>query len=118
MTDKDIADLEQFLGDSLDPAYKEFLASGRGLQRDDGLTVYSSLDEIKERNETFQVRQYLPGYFAIGDDSGGNLIVAAVDQRRSRIFLVDSGGLDDEMLEPLSNGFAEWAAAGFPRRRS
>ncbi|WP_263224368.1 hypothetical protein [Pseudomonas alabamensis] len=61
----------------------------------DQVLIYST-DEIEERNRTFEVATYFKGHVAVGDDSGGRLILvstAAFDG----FLVVDSGSatLDD-----------------------
>jgi hypothetical protein len=41
-----------------------------GVLLDDGTHIYAP-DEIGERNETFEVLEYAPGWVLVGDDSGG-----------------------------------------------
>ncbi|MFJ6679700.1 DUF4303 domain-containing protein [Microbacterium sp. NPDC091382] len=41
-----------------------------GLELDDGTTLYSAAD-IAERNETYEVAEYAPGWLLVGDVSGG-----------------------------------------------
>ncbi|MFR0674663.1 hypothetical protein ACLUUI_14570 [Enterobacterales bacterium AW_CKDN230030176-1A_HGKHYDSX7] len=73
----------------------------------DQVLIYST-DEIEERNRTFEVATYFKGHVAVGDDSGGRLILvstAAFDG----FLVVDSGSatLDDaEVLSDLSRVLA------------
>lgn len=52
------------------PALAELWRITPGLLLDDGTRIYGP-DEIAERNETFQVAEYSPGWALVGDDSGG-----------------------------------------------
>ncbi|WP_454294824.1 DUF4303 domain-containing protein [Salana multivorans] len=53
------------------PALAELWRITPGLLLDDGTRIYRP-DEIAERNETFQVAEYSPGWALVGDDSGGS----------------------------------------------
>lgn len=65
-----IAALEIWTGCQLPPDYVEFLARIGGIFFRDRVLIYAA-DSVVERNETFQIKTYCPGYLAIGDDSGG-----------------------------------------------
>lgn len=55
----------------------------------DQVVVYA-IDDVQERNHTFEVAQYFPRQIAVGDDSGGRLIL--VDRLAdSGLWLVDAG---------------------------
>lgn len=72
--------------------------------------IYSFL-EIIERNETFEVKEYCPGYLAIGDDSGGTALVLCL--KTGKIGMVDHGSMNPEDIHVVAKSFAEWQAAGF-----
>lgn len=55
----------------------------------DQVVIYA-IDDVQERNHTFEVAQYFPRQIAVGDDSGGRLIL--VDRLAdSGLWLVDAG---------------------------
>ncbi|MFS0827471.1 hypothetical protein [Pseudomonas phoenicis] len=55
----------------------------------DQVVVYA-IGDVQERNHTFEVAQYFPRQIAVGDDSGGRLIL--VDRLAdSGLWLVDAG---------------------------
>ncbi|WP_313739995.1 hypothetical protein [Pseudomonas sp.] len=55
----------------------------------DHVVIYA-IDDVQERNHTFEVAQYFPRQIAVGDDSGGRLIL--VDRlATSGLWLVDAG---------------------------
>jgi|SRR5689334_19539506 hypothetical protein len=60
-----------------------------GAMIEDLVKIYST-DEIAERQQTYEIAEYFPGYLLIGDDSGGRLIL--VDRSAiERFYLLDSG---------------------------
>ena len=61
-------------GIDLPQCYLKLIKKVNGFIDEKGIKIYSA-NEIKERNQTFEVDKYLPGYVAIGDDSGGNLLI-------------------------------------------
>jgi hypothetical protein len=85
--------------------------------RDDGLLLYDA-ECIIERNDTMGVQEYVTDFLAVGDDSGGRLVVVRFDDPLARPFLIGAGALVPNMppslLKPLSSSWAEWERAGFP----
>ncbi|WP_454300814.1 DUF4303 domain-containing protein [Salana multivorans] len=53
------------------PVLAELWRTAPGLLLDDGTRIYGP-EEITERNETYQVAEYAPGWALVGDDSGGD----------------------------------------------
>ncbi|MEY9857081.1 hypothetical protein ABH935_002689 [Catenulispora sp. GAS73] len=89
-----------------------------GLITDAGVTVYSA-GCIGERNTTFEVAQYAPGFVLIGDDSGGRGFLLHADDPCSAVFSSDLGDLGPEDFEVESVDFASWIESLCPdfRRR-
>lgn len=103
--------IEAWAGRPLPSYYRAFLlAHPRGLQGE--LACLYGLDIVLERNVTYEVRTYCPGYFALGDDSGGRAIVAALDDEHGRLFLVDHGDMTPSGLVLLADDFETWLAGG------
>lgn len=63
--------------------YVEFLRISDGLQSPGNLNILEA-DGVVARNQDYEVQQYLPGYFMIGDDGGG---IAILIRRLPRIVL-------------------------------
>lgn len=78
-----------------------------GLITDAGVTVYSA-GCIGERNTTFEVTQYAPGFVLIGDDSGGRGFLLHADDPCFAVFSSDLGDLGPEDFEVESVDFASW----------
>jgi len=70
-----------------------------GAVLNDLILIYSTAD-ILERNEDYQIASDFPGYYLVGDDSGGRLLLVKND-RPEKFFMIDSG---DPILDE-SKGF-------------
>ena len=105
--------LRMVIGNDLPPPYEEFLRTNEGTIRGVSLLLYHASD-VAERNQTFEVGKYLPGYLAIGDDSGGRLIVIRIRDEQAVPYIVDAGALMPSELVPLARDWAQWQALGFP----
>lgn len=78
-----------------------------------GLYLYA-IEDIAERNATYEVRVYLPDMIMIGDDSGGRAIVAPLSSSNSSISIVSMGSFAVEDFSPLADSFENWLKQGFP----
>lgn len=109
--------IERHFGKQVPTAYALFLSISPEMLRDDGLLLYDA-DCIVERNHTLGVQRYVRDFLAVGDDSGGRLVVVRFDDPSGRPFLVDGGALvpniPPSLLKPVSDSWLEWESAGFP----
>ncbi|MFJ5875658.1 hypothetical protein ACIQD1_13160 [Streptomyces sp. NPDC093088] len=78
-----------------------------GLLAESGVAVYSAVD-IGERNATYEVAQYAPGFLLVGDDSGGRGFLLRADDPDSAVFSSGLGDLDPADFEVVSADFASW----------
>ncbi|HST62994.1 MAG TPA: SMI1/KNR4 family protein [Longimicrobium sp.] len=90
--------------------YAEVLRECNGFTTDKGLLLYSA-EDLAERNETFEVRAYAPGFLAIGDDSGGRSILIALDGSAT-VYIVDQGSMDPDEFIEVSPDLLEWLHQG------
>lgn len=81
-----------------------------GVPRDDGLLIYAR-EHIAERNETYELAQYLPDHLMIGDDSGGRGVL--VDSTGA-VWICGMGAWDLECREALAPDLPQWIAQGCP----
>ncbi len=86
--------------------YVEFLEQSDGITFESGGSLYSSA-EIQERNATYEVADYEPGYVAIGDNGGGYLFLLK-EGSASLIYLGGMGSLGSLPLEPLADSVTQW----------
>ncbi|MFT4265386.1 MAG: DUF4303 domain-containing protein [Nocardioides sp.] len=104
------------------PTVAELWRTTADLSLPDGITVYGP-DDIEERNETYEVAEYAPGWSLVGDDSGGRgLLMRATgpgfDPARGRdaaeVFLLDLGALREDVPgegEFVTDDLIGWLAA-------
>ncbi|MCG6494150.1 hypothetical protein [Kitasatospora sp. A2-31] len=78
-----------------------------GLLTGSGVAVYPA-GCIGERNATYEVAQYAPGFLLIGDDSGGRGFLLRADDPDSAVFSSDLGDLDPADFDVVSADFASW----------
>lgn len=93
--------------------YSTFLASHQeSTPTGDFVLLYGQADLV-ERNETFDVQQYLPDWVAIGDDGSGVAILMRLD-RSSCVYRCGHGAIGS--LEPVwvADSFSVWLATGCP----
>ena len=79
-----------------------------GVVSEDGVTLYRS-DVLAERNATFEVGRYANSCIAIGDDSGGRLIMMSPSGEG---VLVDAGSVRPEDGLALFGRLSDWIASG------
>lgn len=104
-----IDNLETRLGRGIPDQYRDLLQAADGFILNNGLHIYSS-DYIVERNETFEVNKYAPGYLAIGDDSGGRSILIRFEG--GGVYLVDQGSMHPDDMKKVAESLAEWISNG------
>ncbi|MEW1841585.1 hypothetical protein AB0392_26905 [Nonomuraea angiospora] len=78
-----------------------------GLLTGSGVTVYSAGD-IGERNATYEVAQYAPGFLLVGDDSGGRGFLLRADDPDSPVFSSGLGDLEPAGFDVVSADFTSW----------
>lgn len=108
-SEADVLALEKLLGVTLPDGYVSLLMETNGFALNNGVTVYPA-EDVLERNETFEVREYAPGFLAIGDDSGGLSIL--VDLATQEVFSVDQGSMDPDDMEHLADSIQAWVSGG------
>ncbi len=97
--------IQKRFGVVLPESYVQLLGEANGLMLESGMSIYSTIDLV-ERNDTFEVQEYAPGFIAIGDDSGGMCILIRVST--GEVFSVDQGSMDPDDMEQLACNVARW----------
>jgi SMI1 / KNR4 family (SUKH-1) len=95
----------------LPTTYLDILNTHGGKSIGDSVLLYA-LEDLLERNETFEVKQYCPGHMTIGDDGGGRAILIPLNNARCPVFVVDQGSMDPDDFETISDGLQDWVADG------
>jgi cell wall assembly regulator SMI1 len=109
-----IIQVEGALGCAFPRDYFDLLACSNGFNVPDvlSLSLYST-EELVERNTTYEVALYMPGWVMIGDDGGGRGIVIDCTQPQSAIYRVGMGVMQAEEAVYLAASLAEWIKSGF-----
>lgn len=84
-----------------------------GLLTSAGVAVYAA-GCIGERNATYEVAQYAPGFVLVGDDSGGRGFLLRADDPGSPVFSSSLGDLGPEDFHVESADFPSWIEAVRP----
>ncbi|MFC8431897.1 hypothetical protein [Streptomyces sp. NPDC057253] len=69
--------------------------------------MYSAGD-IGERNATYEVVRYAPGFLLVGDDGGGRGFLLRADDPDSAVFSSGLGDLEPADFDVVSADFASW----------
>lgn len=96
-------------GGSLPREYVELLEISDGMYTNGNLSILGA-EGVVQRNVDYEVQVYLPGYFMIGDDGGGNAILLNLGDRR--IYEVDMGVMDEESMKLSADSLEELLALG------
>ncbi|UFU07465.1 SMI1/KNR4 family protein [Ruania halotolerans] len=100
---------EDEYGGSLPREYVALLRMSDGLHSDGNLSILGA-EGVVRRNNDYEVQTYLPDFFMIGDDGGGNAILLNLSDRR--IYEVGMGVMDEESLELSAGSLDELLALG------
>jgi len=112
-TDQQITEAENELGIKFPEEYRLILTSSDGLFANDLVKLYST-EEIAERNSTFEIAKYLPGYLMIGDDSGGYGVFLDTGSSPSPVYMMGHGGLYLSDAIVLAPTLTDWINQRFP----
>ena len=109
-----VLQVEREIGGKLPQVHAVFLIRNSGDIRGDSLLLYRAAD-LSERNAAAHVQRFAPGWLAVGDDSGGRLVMIQLDDSDARPLLVDAGALGfPAMMRELGKTWREWEELGFP----
>lgn len=95
------------------PQYSDFLAAHPDSASIGDFVVLYGQTDLTERNETFEVQSYLPGWVAIGDDGGGTAILLQLNGSPS-VFRCGHGAIGSADPERFAESFGAWFAADCP----
>lgn len=65
------------------------------------------VNHIEERNQTFEVQKYMPGWIAIGDNGGGQAILMKLDGSDS-VYACGHGALGSLPPELIAESLGDW----------
>ena len=98
-----ISDIQSRVSIRFPAEYTELLLVCNGLSSSGNLALHE-IEELPSRNLNYEVQVYLPGYFMIGDDSGGQAILMNDD---GELFEVGMGLMTHEGLEKSANSLGQ-----------
>ncbi len=107
-----ISGIEQQLGVALPKEYVDFLLFSNGCLLENGLSMYP-LENLVERNKTFEIPVYVPGYILMGDDSSGTGILLSAEPMRKKIYASGLGDLNPFGFKEIADSFQSWVDSGF-----
>ncbi|WP_346778803.1 SMI1/KNR4 family protein [Burkholderia sp. Ac-20344] len=90
-------------GLSFPKEYVEFLSITNGLNSTGCLALHE-IEILPERNVEYEVQKYLPGYFMIGDDGGGQAILI---NSAGEVFEVGMGVMNPNFLERSADSLTD-----------
>ncbi len=106
-----IKQLENEIGIAFPTFYVEFLVNEKLItdRLFSNLTLLYGIENLKEIQEQKQIKNYLPNYICIGDDSGdyGFFVKGNIDSN-TNIYITELGDLDEASLEKIAGSFAQW----------
>lgn len=106
-----IEKVEQELGMKLPKAYKELLRHTNGFLTDDGINIFGT-DDIVERNMTYEVKEYAPGYLGVGSDGGDYFFIMVANDEEKEMMKVDSGSMNPKYANIYASDFLVWVNEG------
>ena len=92
--------------------YISLLQFSNGFLLSNGLNIYSA-EDIIERNTTYEVHEYCPEHFLIGDDSGGIGFLLSRDKNDSKIYRSGLGDLYPPEFRVVSSDIQAWIDSEF-----
>jgi hypothetical protein len=107
----EILEVEKEMGGKLPALYKMILRRMNGFLLDEGVCLYGT-EDICERNSTWEVSIYAQGYIAIGDDSGGTVLLMVFEENATTVIGVDAGDMDPLNGVTIAFDIAEWIEKG------
>lgn len=106
-SEEDLNRVRQHVGSDLPRALEELYRLTDGFVSPSGISVYE-VSSLLERNETFEVAVYAPGYFMFGDDSGGRGFLMSLSDGDGRILGSDLGDLSPQYFDEEAASLQEW----------
>ena len=91
------------------PDYIDLLKCSNGFETEEGVVIYG-IEELEERQGAYEIEFYAPGYLAIGDDSGGAVIIF----KENAVLTVDAGSMSPKDMVLISGSITQWVLQGCP----
>ena len=108
----EIDELASALGLRLPDEYRALLAEANGVSAN--LVQIYSVRVVPERNTTYEVAKYSPGYLVIGTVSDFPVLLRA--GKSSPVFENDWGAMSPDAMKEVAPSLEAWIDAGCPDR--
>jgi hypothetical protein len=105
-----IDNLERILQLQLPDEYRALLREANGIYAN--LVSIFSCEDAPERNETYEVREYAPGYILIGAVSDSPVLLKS--GKESPVYVNDWGAMTPDCMVELAPSLESWVNAGCP----
>ncbi|MEZ0612201.1 SMI1/KNR4 family protein [Fibrella sp. WM1] len=86
---------------------QQFWQQADGGELATGVKLYS-IDEIDERNETYEVAEYAPHLLLIGDDSGGDGFFLAKQPDATNVYQIGLGAIGSTEERLVADNLVSW----------
>lgn len=106
-----IRDAEKWMNTTFPKALKQLWKKSDGLYTDEGVLIYGA-EQIAERNQTWETDLYAEGYVAIGDDSGGRVLIMLAEAGAKDVWIVDGGSMSPDDGMHVTDHFIRWVNQG------
>ena len=87
--------------------YRNFLGTTADSESVGDFVLLYGQSMIDERNQTYELEQYLPGWFTIGDDSGGIALLMKLDGTDG-VYQCGHGAIGSLEPQLVATSFREW----------
>lgn len=103
----------KWAGSDLPERYLAVLNKHGGTFCNEVVRLYG-IDEIIDRNEVYETKEYCPGFLTIADDSGGHAILIGLGRISSPVYIVDHGSMSQEDFTEIAPDIDTWIERGCP----
>lgn len=110
-TRDEILKVEDEFGFKLPNVYKSLLNITNGLSTKGTISIFG-VDDIIERNRTYEVQEYADGYVGIGVSDGVDFLLMQAEENAKEVIRVDCGDMNLINSELLAEDFMEWVNNG------
>ncbi len=108
--DRQLDELSTRMNVELPVEYRQLMKESNGVHAN--LVELYPIEDIPERNETYEVAQYAPGYLLIGSVCSFPLLLKS--GRESPVYQNDWGAMSPDCMTMLGTSLADWIAKGCP----
>lgn len=109
--EQEINQVETDMGLKFPRVFRELLKLTNGFETEEGILIFGT-DIISERNQTYEVSEYAPGYIAIGSNGGGQFYLMPANEDSIELIQVDTGVMNPQFASLVSDSFIHWINDG------